>query len=236
MILVLAGIADRAAVTFADELAGVTAASLFTCRDLAERPFALHHPNLRRSALTIGNRTIPLSALRGVVNLLPAVSPAEIVFYPPEERDYQAAELHALLTALLAALPCRVVNRATPASLTGPFNNPLGWHRLARRLGIPTAPLTIDSAAFVNPFTAPPDAETIEVGYLAGSLITPSGTDADEHTGALAQAAGVEYLRAVYTLPDGHAALHSARTVPNVREPATRRALLELFASAGSTA
>lgn len=232
MILVLARIADRAAVTFAGDLAGVTAAALFTCRDLAEQPLALHHPDPQRSVLTAGGRTIPLSAVRGVVNLLPTVLPEDLSFYPPEERDYQAAELHALLTALLSALPCRVVNRATPAGLTSPFNDPLGWHRLARRLGIPTAHLAIDSDAFVNPFVAPPGTDRIEVSCLDGSVITPSGTDADRHTETLARVAGVEYLRAFYALPDGEPALHSAGTIPDIRHPATRRALIELFRSA----
>ena len=59
MILVLAGIADRAAVTFVDDLASVTAASLFTCRDLAEQPFALHHPDFHQSAVTVGGRPVP---------------------------------------------------------------------------------------------------------------------------------------------------------------------------------
>ena len=234
MILVLAEGADRAAVAFADDLAGVTAASLFTCRDLAEQPFALRHPDLDGSALTAGGRTIPLADLRGVINLLPAVLPGELLFYPPEERDYQSAELHALLTALLSILPCRVVNRATPAGLTGPFNNPLGWHHLARRLSIPTAPLTIDSAAFVNPFTPPAGSERTEVGYLAGSLFAPSGTEADRHTVALARAAGAEYLRATYIWLDGRLALHSAGTVPDVRDPTGHRALIELLARAGS--
>ena len=76
MIIILASIADEAAAAFARAFpAG--AARLVTCLDLAMEPSALHHPRSETSRLTIGVEVVRLGSIRGVVNLLRVVDPAE---------------------------------------------------------------------------------------------------------------------------------------------------------------
>src|SRR5437016_3011803 len=111
MILVLASLIDEAAASFARELASDAAASLVTCADLASGPLNLRHPDFDASTITVSGETIPVGRIGGIVNLLPAVFPDELIFYDEEEREYQAAEMHALLTFFLSSLGCPVLNR-----------------------------------------------------------------------------------------------------------------------------
>lgn len=225
MILILASIADEVAAGFAREFPAA-AARVVTCLDLAMAPGALHHPRCEASRLTIGGEVVPLGRIRGVVNLLRGVDPGELLCYAEEEREYQASEFHALLTFLLSALPCPVVNRPTPLSLSGPVLNPLGWYYLARDAGIPLVGITVESAAPASPFPALAGG-MIDVSCLGGVLIRSSGTPADEWTLRLARQARVEYLRARFSAPS-HDALrfYSADGVPDLRCGATRQALM----------
>jgi len=231
MLLVLASIVDAAAAAFAEQLADAAAVSVITCRDLAEHATNLRFPGFEASSLTVRGQVLPVATITGVINLLPAVFPGELVFYPPEEQEYQASEFHALLAFFLTALAVPVVNRASALSLNGPFANPLGWHHLARDLGLPVAAIRLDSDHFINPFAVPAGAEAVEASCLGGQLIAPSGGAAGAHTLALARAARVEYLRAVY-LPAarGRVRFLSAHVAPDLRHAATRQALWDYFA------
>src|SRR5205823_3405004 len=162
MILVLASIVDEAAAAFASELGSATVASLLTCADLASAPLNLHHPNFEASTITVGGEAISVGLLTGVVNVLPVILPDEILFYDEAEREYQAAEMHALLTFFLTRVACPVINRATATSLTGPFLNPFGWRQLARSLGIAVANLQMRSDTSVNPFAVPAGSDSVE--------------------------------------------------------------------------
>ncbi|MEP6691581.1 MAG: hypothetical protein ABJD07_10515 [Gemmatimonadaceae bacterium] len=232
MILVLASIIDEAAASFARELASDAAASLITCADLASAPLNVRHPDFDASTITVRGESWSVARLAGVVNLLPAVFPDELVFYDEGEREYQAAEIHALLTFFLSSLACPVINRATAASLTGPFLNPLGWRHLMRSVGTPLARIDITSDAFANPFLVSAGDEPVEVACLGQRVITPSLTDADARTLALASAGGVDYLRAVYLRDgDGGVRFLSAHTTPDVKSAATRAAIADYFAA-----
>jgi hypothetical protein len=232
VILVLASIVDEAAASFARELASGAAAALVTCAALASAPLNLHHPHFDASTITVGGESISIGRIAGVVNLLPAVFPDELFFYDEEERAYQAAEIHALLTFFLSSLPCPVINRPTAASLTGPFLNPLGWRQLTRSLGIPAVSIDIQSGAFANPFVVSAGDESIEVACLGRRVISPSGSAADEHTLTLARRGGVEYLRAVY-VRDGNGDMRylTAHSTPDVKSAATCAAIADYFAA-----
>jgi hypothetical protein len=229
MILVLASVVDEAARAFAQELARVTPASMLTCRDLAEQPIALRYPDFPASTLTVDGRTLAVGRIHGVINLLPAVFPDELFFYPPEERDYQAAEFHALLTFLLSALACPIVNRPTPAALSGPYASSIAWHHFAKRTRIPVASMELDTDSFNDFFPRPRTENIFEVSCLGGRIIENSATAADRITLDLARRANVEHLRAVYEDDAMGPRFVTASAVPNIGNAATRAALIGFF-------
>jgi len=228
VILVLASLADRDAVAFAKEFADAAAISVLTCRDLAENRTVLRYPDFASSTLTVDCRKIAIGEIEGVINVLPAVFPEELVFFPPEEREYQAAEFHALLTFFLSGLPCPVVNRPAAGCLSGPYVNPIGWYHLAQRMGIPVSPIRLDTENFVNPFAVSAEKPVIAVTCLGDRVIAPSGTAADRDTIALSRQAKVDYLTALYTASEaGRPELAAVRAVPDLRDGVTRRALID---------
>lgn len=223
MILVLASLGNTAAGSFASELRG--RGVVVRCPDLLASRGALVDPDIWRSTITAGGRAIALGDVRGVVNLLPVVSPDELPCYAPEERAHQADECHALLTFVLAALPCPVVNRPTPGSLSGPFANPIGWFHLAASLGIPVSSVTVDSRAFRNPFTPGSRCGLLRVVSLGRRIVDASHTVADDYTATLAARAGVEHLCAWYESSAAGIRFRDARGTPDIGDPTTRAAL-----------
>lgn len=227
MIIVLAAVRDADAASLASELPAP--AAILTPAELAAERSCLHDPGFDRSTLTGEGRLVRVGELAGIVNLLPAVLPASLGVYEPEEREYQASELHAWLLFFLSAVRCPVVNRPTTLSLTGPVQGALGWFQLARAAGVPLSAVSVRSSDDRSP--RPPAGEKfVEVAWLGGTVVAPSGTAADQHTSKLAQLAKVEYLRASY-VRDGGKKLRfaGASSVPTARSAADRAALAEYF-------
>jgi hypothetical protein len=219
MILIVASIADEAAAAFAGE----AAASLFTCYDLAVSKSALRYPDFHNSIISLKGKELAVTEITAVLNLLPAVFPGELFFYPEEEREYQSSEFHALLTFFLTALPCSVINRPSTMSLSGPYINPMRWSEAAVRAGIPLSKMTIEN-------THPPDGgfyrrkDLLTIECLGGTIISPSYTIADDYTRALVKNSNVEYLKVFYDRE--HFSFERAQSIPDVKDPQVRKLLI----------
>jgi hypothetical protein len=109
-------------------------------------------------AAVIGGRIICTSQIQGVITLLPWVGPQDLPGIHPEDREYVAAEMSAFLLAWLSELPCPVLNRPSPSSLSGPGWRHDHWIRVASRLGIPT--------------TLPDDSNALGAPALSGRPVT----------------------------------------------------------------
>jgi len=220
MILILASIADTQAVSFASELP--RPASVLTCNDLARGPSHFFHPRFSDSTITVAGRRLPAGEISAVLNLLPAVFANELSMYPPEERTYQAAEFRALLVFFLSSLPCPVINRASPVSLTGSVQNPAAWFAVADAAGIPIARLNASSQGKGLLGGKGP---AIQVASVGGRIVSPSGTRADDYTIELARRCRVEYVRAAYRHEESGIRFLGADSYPDIRSPQTRAAL-----------
>jgi hypothetical protein len=228
MILVVCSVVDDAAVKLAEEIRSFTAASVLTCRDLAMSKCALRCPDVVASEINLHGHKVMGREIRGAVNLLPAVFPDELYFYPDSEREYQAAEFHALLTFFLAALPCAVVNRPTATSLVGPYSGRSAWLQVASKLRIPIAEVRLSSEEWAKSLAMRPPGSSMDVVCLHGAVLSGSGPSA-EYASRLAAAARVEYLRASFVRTgDVGVALFSVSTVPDLRDAATRDGLIRL--------
>ena len=227
MIIILARESDAAARSFAARWGD--GARVLCCADIAQHRTAIAHPRIDDSTLTLEGRSFPITRVEGVLNLLPSIAAEELRFYPPEEREYQAAEFHALLLYLLSALSCPVINRPTALSLNGPVFNPLGWYHLSSRVGIPLAPLLTRDGHLAPEFDSR-DSELIEVAFLAGRLIRDSGTIADSYLLSLAKEARVQYLAArFWRKGPSDIRFVAANTIPDPRELVLQAALLQVF-------
>lgn len=87
------------------------------------------------------------------------------------DRDYAAAEIHALVLSWLSSVNCPVVNRASVRGLGGANRSLAEWLLLAGRAGLPTRRLRFTTNSRIFPSK---DLEPFVPGAGAG-LATPSG-------------------------------------------------------------
>jgi hypothetical protein len=186
---------------------------VLSLEEVAAEPSTLHDPSFHRSTLTVGGERVSVGSIRGVVNLLPAVVPAMLSFYDEAERGYQAAELYAWLSFLLASLACLVVNRPTPLGINGPVLDRLGWYHLALRAGLAVAEVDANDG-------------DVEIACVGNAVVAPTGTAADDLTLRLARVAGVAHLRARY---DRSLRFAGASGIPDVGREDVCLALGALF-------
>jgi hypothetical protein len=73
-----------------------------------------------------------------VLNRLVTVPYEPLRHLEPEDRDYASQELTAFFLSWLHALPCPVLNRATPQGLSGAWRHRSEWVWLAAQAGLPT--------------------------------------------------------------------------------------------------
>jgi hypothetical protein len=84
--------------------------------------------------------------VKAVLNrmLQPPLAPAG--WAEPSDADYARNELTSFAASWVRALAPVVVNEPTPQGLCGRWRAALHWHLLAREVGLPVAPVFIDSA------------------------------------------------------------------------------------------
>jgi hypothetical protein len=90
-------------------------------------------------AITLADgRRLESKAVRGVLNRLVTVPYEPLRHVEPEDREYASQELTAFFLSWLHALPCPVLNRATPQGLSGAWRHRSEWVWLAAKAGLPT--------------------------------------------------------------------------------------------------
>jgi len=112
-------------------------AALLSAEDLCSAGWTFSLSDPAAGTAVVAGRRVRVAEIRGVVTRRPAVLAEELDRIEAEDREYVAAEINAFLVAWLTALPCRVFNRPTPRSLTGPGWTRLHWAAAAARAGVP---------------------------------------------------------------------------------------------------
>lgn len=184
-------------------------AGLLTPRDLSY-PGWVHLPDSPgKGSAVVDGRPTRASTIRAVVTTLDAVSVSDVRHIVPADRAYVATEMQAFLCAWLQTIPCPMLNRPSPRSLTG-----CGWLReqwtlAAQALGIPAVPVV--AAADGDAAGREPELTVTWVGD--GTLDAPSPRVA-EWVRRLAEAARAHALVARFCDAD-RPRLHSVGTVPD---------------------
>lgn len=227
MLVVLAGRDDRASRRLVEDWGGE--ARLLTCRDLSTRGWR-YRPGSSGGTAMIGDQRVQAEEIEGVVTRLPCVSEGELGWIAAEDRSYVAAEMNAFLVAWLSALKCPVLNRPSPIYLMGPYWHPEQWLRTASELGIGVVPARrAVPPAPEDPFDPRRGEATIVtvVGRRALGDADPAMAGAAV---ALAEAAGVEMLRARFVPAGKKLALLDADYWVDVADPAVVRAISAVLA------
>jgi hypothetical protein len=174
----------------------------------------------------IAGRQLAGRQITGVITRLPAVTEDELQHIVPEDRSYVAAEMHAFLFAFLAALPCPIVNPPSPACLCGPNLREVQWRKLVRELKIPLPEEFAGGLAMA----AATSTETMsEVAVIEERTIGAEEESLRRWTRALAQGAGLSYLRVRYSYVRGRPCFVGADPRPYLESEEIADALLESF-------
>jgi hypothetical protein len=203
-------------------------ARLLTPSDLSVRGWR-HVPGAADNTAVIGGRTVATIEIDGVLTRLPAVLERELGFIASGDRGYVAAEMTAWLAAWLSELPCPVLNRPSPVHLMGPSWSREQWLHVARRLGIPvvTARRSTGLEGAGSGWGLPCGAV---VTSALGCAVGAGGDALADAAVALAEAAGVELLRAWFASEDPDAPLLGADYWVDLECPEVRAAILARLA------
>ncbi len=114
-------------------------AALLSAEDLVSPGWVIRSGNAFGSTAVIDGNRVPVSRLSGVLTLRPSVLAEELHSIHEQDRTFVAAEINAMLVSWLTTLPCRVLNRPTATSLSGPGWSVFHWQAAAARCGLLTA-------------------------------------------------------------------------------------------------
>lgn len=121
---------------------GLEPLELITADHLAYAPFWEHRVGKDGAQVRIGladGRTVSTPEIRGVVNRLLGAPPDLTRLAASTDREYADAELAALYTSWVHALP-NSINRPTPQGLCGSWRHTSEWVLLASQAGLATPP------------------------------------------------------------------------------------------------
>jgi hypothetical protein len=230
MLVIVASRFDTAAQALADGWPGP--AGVLTPADLSVTGWR-YVTGAEDNTTMIGGRLVAAAEIDGVVTRLPAVLESELGAIVAGDRGYVAAEMTAWLAAWLWELPCPVLNRPSPCYLMGPAWTREQWLLEARRLGIPTVTArrsTDMGGGGRGAGEGPPVGAMVTVA--GGRPIGAGGDTLAEAAAALAEAAGVELLRAWFTSDDEDARFVDADYYVDLEHPDVRAAVLGRLAEA----
>jgi len=144
-------------------------ARLLTCEDLSTPGWSWDPQTPDRATMMVQGERLSVRSLRGVVTLLPSVTPAELPHIAEADREYVASEMTAFLLAWLSRLPCRVVNPPAPLCLSGSYLHPEQWLQIADRSGLPVQPMSRRVVSFMALRRAGPGGEPTSSERLGGA-------------------------------------------------------------------
>jgi hypothetical protein len=136
MFLIVAGERDEAARALASR-GRDRGAVLVTARDLSTAGWRDAVGGHEPGAAVVQGRIVCARDVAGVLTRLAAVDGRELRHIVPADRDYVAQEMTAFLASWLSRLSCPILNRPTPACLSGPSWRRERWIHEAARLRIP---------------------------------------------------------------------------------------------------
>jgi hypothetical protein len=226
MIVVVANYWDPVARAFASRWADHNVGVL-TARDLSLAGWSQSLSVGDTCTAIVEGTLVPQAGITGVLTRLPCVFEEELFSIAPEDRAYVAAEMTAFLLFWLSSLGCRVLNRPTPACLSGPNWRRENWVRAAAQAEIPIEPVHRRAAL-------PGRGTEEETGPVPSTVIVVgerSFGETDEvlqsQARRLAEVAEVELLAVRFSGPECGARFVSADVYPDLADDQVAGAVLD---------
>ncbi len=143
MILVIGSILDTTAPKLVSEFNGD--AVLLTSLDLSTDGTSVCFHEFHEGIIMAQGQAIPVRTISGVVGLVAGFYPQELIQVNLTDREYVCREMNAFMFWFLSQLRCPKLNRPSVNCFSGPFWKTETWFSLAKRAGIPCAPVKRDN-------------------------------------------------------------------------------------------
>ncbi len=189
---------------------------LLTPADLSRPGWRLITEEPEAGSFVASGRQFHVSAIDGVVTLLPAVFPQELLSLEASARTYAAHEMTAFLRYFLSSLRCPILNAATAGSLCGPLWRRERWLQVAASCGIATDVWQRRTDARDSLAGSVPDDELVTVTLIGEDALEDPDPDLHRSTAAIARAASVGMLTARYRKKAGGPVFCEANPCPSL--------------------
>ncbi|WP_408650184.1 hypothetical protein [Jatrophihabitans sp.] len=243
MILVVARATDVAARRLASRWSRHDARVL-TPRDLSRNGWLAGDVSPLAPTLVANGETARASEVSAALVRIPSVSATDVSHVAPADRGYCAAEMTAFLAWWLSDLPCAVVNRPTPACLSGTDWAEPTWAIVAAELGLACRPAfwrsagavrqpaavrrsTASQPAAVRQSADEPARRRVPVTVVGNRYVGTASAQLGSQAVKLARAAGVEALTVWFDRDDVDAHFLQARPWVDIDDPTIADLLLE---------
>jgi hypothetical protein len=204
-------------------------ALLLSPRDLSTSGWLYNPIATEANAAVIGRRLICSSEITGVLTRLPWVSQYELTHIVPDDRAYVASEMNAFLLALLDGLACPLLNRPTPACLSGPGWRNEQWVHCAARLRIPVCPVRRQTGRLEGLPPAGSGSASKIVTVVGHRCFGDAGATLADRARQLAAAAGVDLLAVHFQDVNGEFRLLNADFWPDINSADVADAIFDYF-------
>ena len=202
-------------------------ARLLTVQDLSVRGWRYVPDDFTSSTVVIEGKEVASEEISGVLTRLSSVPEQELSHIVPADRSYVAVEMMAFLVAWLSGLPCPVLNRPTPACLSGPNWRPEQWRYTAAKIGIPVCPVQRRHRASAQNTTTEPVANVATMTVVGKRCIGEAHEALAIQARRLAAAADVDLLSVNFSSTEPGAFLVGAQPWPDVAVDEVADAVLD---------
>lgn len=226
MLVILASRQDAVAQTLAARWSAEDVA-LVTPEALSVRGWRHYPGSPESSAAVLGGREVGECDITGVLSRMWGVGEFDLPHIVAEDRAYVGMEMTAFITSWLYGLPCPVLNRPTPTSLTGLNWREEEWTQRAARLGIPVRTVRRRLAVGAEPEPPPSVGASCVVTVVGKRCVGTADEALKTHARNLAAAAGTGLLDVHFDGAGPDAVFLGVGLWPDVNVPEIADAILE---------
>ena len=191
-------------------------ARLLTPSDLSLKGWRHYSGESPASRSVVSGTVISNAEISAVLTLLPGISEQELVDIVPSDRSYVAAEMTAFLLSWLSSLQCPVINRPTPACLSGPYWRQEHWVSKAARLGIPVRPLHRRATLSGESEQQQQETQSVSVTVVGEQYFGETDATLLTYARHLANLAGVDLLTVRFNTSEGEPYFVDAQLRPDL--------------------
>lgn len=204
-------------------------ARLLTCEDLSMVGWRDYQSASKASTAVVGGQEVTLKEISAVLIRLPGIWEQELLHIVPIDRAYVAMEMTSFLVFWLSRLKCPVLNRPTPASLSGPNWRLEQWTYIAARIGIPVRPVRRCIARETKGFPEDPKETPFTVTVVGDRCLGTVDESLTIQARQLADAAKVDLLAVQFSGPEPGSLFVSAHVWPDFAIDEVADAVIDYF-------